>query len=42
MDRLGYPRFGAQGGDWGAGISTWIARKAPDRLLGLHLNYIPG
>jgi pimeloyl-ACP methyl ester carboxylesterase len=42
MDRLGYPRFAAQGGDWGAGISTWIARKAPERLLGLHLNYIPG
>ena len=42
MERLGYRRFVAQGGDWGAGISTWIARKAPERLLGLHLNYIPG
>lgn len=42
MESLGYPRFGAQGGDWGAGISTWIARKAPARLTGLHLNYIPG
>ena len=42
MERLGYERFAAQGGDWGAGISTWIARKAPERLLGLHLNYIPG
>lgn len=42
MERLGYPRFGAQGGDWGAGISTWMARTAPERLLGMHLNYIPG
>ena len=42
MERLGYQRFAAQGGDWGAGISTWIARRAPERLLGLHLNYIPG
>ena len=42
MEQLGYSRFAAQGGDWGAGISTWIARKAPERLVGLHLNYIPG
>ena len=42
MERLGYPRFAAQGGDWGAGISTWVARRAPERLVGLHLNYIPG
>ena len=42
MGRLGYSRFAAQGGDWGAGISTWVARKAPERLVGLHLNYIPG
>jgi len=42
MEQLGYSRFAAQGGDWGAGISTWMARKAPERLVGLHLNYIPG
>jgi len=42
MERLGYPRFGAQGGDWGAGISTWMGRKSPERLTGLHLNYVPG
>ncbi|HVP62352.1 MAG TPA: epoxide hydrolase [Myxococcaceae bacterium] len=42
MERLGYPRFAAQGGDWGAAISTWAARNAPDRVLALHLNYIPG
>ena len=42
MESLGYGRFGAQGGDWGAGISTWAARKHPERMVGLHLNYIPG
>jgi pimeloyl-ACP methyl ester carboxylesterase len=41
MEKLGYTRFGAQGGDWGAGISTWLARRRPELLAGLHLNYIP-
>jgi pimeloyl-ACP methyl ester carboxylesterase len=42
MAALGYQRFVVQGGDWGAGIATWLARKHPGRLLGMHLNYIPG
>jgi pimeloyl-ACP methyl ester carboxylesterase len=42
MTLLGYERFGAQGGDWGAGVSTWLALDHPERLLGIHLNYIPG
>jgi pimeloyl-ACP methyl ester carboxylesterase len=42
MEGLGHARFGAQGGDWGASVSTWLARRFPDRLTGLHLNYIPG
>jgi len=42
MTGLGYARFGAQGGDWGAGVATWLARRHPDRVLGIHLNYIPG
>jgi pimeloyl-ACP methyl ester carboxylesterase len=42
MAALGYERFAVQGGDWGAGIATWLARKHPGRLLGMHLNYIPG
>ena len=41
MDELGYERFAVQGGDWGAGIASWMAVQAPSRLLGLHLNYIP-
>ena len=42
MGHLGYPRYGAQGGDVGAGVSTWLALKHPASVIGLHLNYIPG
>ncbi|HJW94491.1 MAG TPA: epoxide hydrolase [Thermoanaerobaculia bacterium] len=42
MTLLGYDQFAVQGGDWGAGISTWIARDHPERLTAMHLNYIPG
>jgi pimeloyl-ACP methyl ester carboxylesterase len=42
MTRLEYERFALQGGDLGAGISSWIARFAPDRVIGLHLNFLPG
>src|SRR5258705_5079821 len=38
MKRLGYTRYVAQGGDWGAVISTEFARQAPPGLLGIHLN----
>jgi pimeloyl-ACP methyl ester carboxylesterase len=41
MSRLGYLRFIAQGGDFGAMVSTHIALNHPDSLIGLHLNYIP-
>jgi pimeloyl-ACP methyl ester carboxylesterase len=41
MNRLGYTRYVAQGGDWGAPISGAMARQAPASLLGIHLNY-PG
>ena len=42
MEGLGYSRFAAQGGDIGAGVSAWLARRFPDQVLGFHLNYIPG
>lgn len=42
MNGLGYSRFGAQGGDWGASVSTCLGLRRPANLLGLHLNYIPG
>src|SRR3989454_1089173 len=38
MKRLGYTRYVAQGGDWGAVITTELARQAPAGLLGIHLN----
>jgi len=38
MDRLGYTRYGAQGGDWGSSISPELGRFAPDRVIGVHLN----
>ena len=38
MRRLGYPRYGAQGGDWGAQIATRIAAFDPGHCAGLHLN----
>jgi pimeloyl-ACP methyl ester carboxylesterase len=37
MSRLGYPRFGASGGDWGSSISTCLGQQHPDRVVGLHL-----
>ena len=42
MNQLGYHRFAAQGGDLGAGVSTALGLRHADRLLGLHLNFIPG
>ncbi|MET1068657.1 MAG: epoxide hydrolase family protein [Pseudomonas prosekii] len=42
MQGLGYARFGAQGGDLGAGVSTWLGRRFPDQVSGIHLNYVPG
>ena len=42
MELLGYDRFIAQGGDWGAGISSAMATRAPERLIALHVNLISG
>ena len=42
MNGLGYNRFAAQGGDWGASVSTWLGLRFPEQIIGLHLNYIPG
>ena len=40
MERLGYDRYGAQGGDWGAIISRTLAGNYSDRLIGLHSNFM--
>ena len=39
MKRLGYTRYVAQGGDWGAGIVQAMGRHAPSGLLGIHTNF---
>ncbi|HEY1176168.1 MAG TPA: epoxide hydrolase [Phytomonospora sp.] len=38
MAGLGYERYGAQGGDFGSAISADLARHAPDRVVGVHVN----
>jgi pimeloyl-ACP methyl ester carboxylesterase len=40
MEGLGYPRFGAQGGDWGAIVTTYLGARHADRLVGIHLNMV--
>ncbi len=39
---LGYQRFAVQGGDLGAGVSTALGLRHHERIIGIHLNYIPG
>ena len=38
MDRLGYVRYGAQGGDFGAFVAPELGRAAPERVVGVHVN----
>ena len=38
MNRIGYKRYVAQGGDWGAGVVNSMALQAPAGLLGIHSN----
>jgi microsomal epoxide hydrolase len=40
MDGLGYRRFGAQGGDWGAMVTTYLGARHADRVVGIHLNLV--
>ena len=42
MARLGYQRYGAQGGDWGSIISTQIALNDAPHVAGLHINMCTG
>jgi len=39
MKSLGYDRFVAQGGDWGAMVTDVMGLQAPPELLGIHLNW---
>ena len=40
-DVLGYGRFGAQGGDWGSFVTSRLAYRFPERMIGIHLNLLP-
>ncbi len=40
MDRLGYDHYGVQGGDFGSGIMRQLTIQHPDRIIGLHLNFV--
>ena len=39
-DVLGYPRFGAQGGDWGAFTASRLGVAHPEKLFGIHINLL--
>jgi pimeloyl-ACP methyl ester carboxylesterase len=41
MRRLGYDRYGAQGGDFGSGISLALGAVDPERVVGVHVNFLP-
>ncbi|KUO07246.1 epoxide hydrolase family protein [Streptomyces sp. DSM 15324] len=40
MARLGYDRYGAQGGDWGSLVSQAIGRVDADHVIGVHVNFL--
>ena len=40
MGELGYERYRAQGGDWGAAVGAWLALDVPEAVQALHLNYL--
>ena len=40
MRGLGYERFGAQGGDWGAMVTTYLGLRHAKHLIGMHLNMV--
>ncbi|GAB3364169.1 epoxide hydrolase family protein [Amycolatopsis echigonensis] len=42
MDRLGYRKFLAHGGDWGGNITTVLAGRFPERVLGVHTLFAEG
>jgi len=40
MTRLGYVRYGAQGGDWGSGVTAALGLRHADHVTGIHLNMV--
>ena len=41
-ENLGYNRYGAQGGDWGASVTARLGFAYPDRLIGIHVTSVAG
>ncbi|MGF1582226.1 MAG: epoxide hydrolase family protein [Gemmataceae bacterium] len=41
MARLGYERYGVQGGDWGAAVARWLGTYDSKHVIGVHLNFVP-
>ena len=42
MDRLGYRRYGAQGGDWGSAVTTSLGAQDPQHCAGIHITLAMG
>ncbi len=42
MARLGYPRYGAQGGDWGSAVTSCLGWQDPDHCAGIHITLAMG
>jgi epoxide hydrolase len=42
MSRLGYERYGVQGGDWGAGVARWLGTYDSEHVIGIHVNFPSG
>jgi pimeloyl-ACP methyl ester carboxylesterase len=40
-DVLGFPRFAAQGGDWGSNVAARLGFAHPGQIVGIHLNMVP-
>ena len=40
MRRLGYDRYGAQGGDWGSAVALEVGRIDPEHVVGVHVNLL--
>lgn len=40
-EKLGYPRFGAHGGDWGGTVTEQLARSHADAVVAIHLTDVP-
>ena len=40
LERLGYERYVAQGGDWGHAVTTELAAQQPERCAAIHLNFV--